>query len=259
MEKRTYTIKSTEIAVFESGKKDAPVTLIWAHGWGQSHKAFHKLIQSFEKTAFNVAVDFPGFGESPMPPDAWSVEDYAEACVEILQQYEGAKIWCGHSFGCRVGIRLAAKYPNSVNGLFLISAAGLKRKRPLHKQIYLNARVMLFKTLKKLAPENYHEKLYALFGSRDFKSAGPMRAIFTKTVNDDLAEAAGHVSCPVHLIYGENDDETPPAFGARFQSLMPNASLTVLPGQDHYTVLAEARHQTAAKLMAFIEEFNKSH
>jgi pimeloyl-ACP methyl ester carboxylesterase len=241
------------------GKKDSPV-FIWGHGWGQSRGAFRPLAQTMEPFGTHVLVDFPGFGESPAPETVWGTEDYAdEAARFIRSQTSGKVIWVGHSFGCRVGLQLAARHPDLIAGLFLIAAAGLKRKRPLWQTVYFKIRVAVYKGLKKMIPLGLvnEEWLKSKFGSADYKNAGArMRGIFVKTVNEDLTEIARTIRCPVALVYGMNDSETPPEIGERLQKLIPGAELTVLPGQDHYTVLGEGRHQVAPILKNFLGRVN---
>lgn len=227
--------------------------VIWAHGWGQTHAAFLPLIQSLTPYADHIALDFPGFGQSPPPSAVWGTEDYADAVALWLNTYSSRKIiWVGHSFGCRVGIRLATKYPDLLSCMCLIAGAGLKRKRPLHKKIYFYCRIKLFKFLKKFVPAGaFKDSLMTKFGSADYKNAGAMRSIFIRTVNEDLTETAKLITCPVTLVYGENDTETPPEFGQRYSKLIPSNELFILDGQDHYTVLSSGRHQVV-KILADI-------
>lgn len=224
----------------------APV-IVWAHGWGQNHAAFLPLADALRKSAGHILIDLPGFGESPPPPGHWGTEDYADAIADWMKEQNFPPvIWVGHSFGCRVGIRLAAKYPERVKGLCLIAAAGLKRERPSFKRLYFYLRIKLFKLLKAFLPQGTtREKILSKFGSADYKNAGPMRSIFIRTVNEDLSETATRVRCPVRLVFGTMDTETPPEFGTRYQRLMPDASLLLLEGLDHYSVLTAGRHQAA--------------
>ena len=41
--------------------------IIWAHGWGQTHDAFVPAIAGLAADAQHIALDFPGFGASPLP------------------------------------------------------------------------------------------------------------------------------------------------------------------------------------------------
>src|SRR5262245_26633086 len=116
-----------------SGTKDVPV-LLWAHGWGQSLESFKPMASSLAPLGKHILIDFPGFGKSAPPPQSWDTGEYADAVASLIRTRVGGKvIWIGHSFGCRVGLQIAARHPELIAGLFLIAAAGLKRKRPLHK------------------------------------------------------------------------------------------------------------------------------
>src|ERR1051325_11137519 len=102
---------------------EAPL-LVWAHGWGHTHANLLPLAEAMQSSARSVLLDFPGFGASPLPAEAWGTAKYAEACAECLASLPpGRRLWIGHSFGCRVGLQLAARHPEAVDGLFLIAAA----------------------------------------------------------------------------------------------------------------------------------------
>ncbi|MDH5722005.1 MAG: alpha/beta hydrolase [Alphaproteobacteria bacterium] len=236
-------------------QKEEPV-IIWAHGWGQDHKAFLQIMESLKSLGNHYMLDFPGFGESSQPPEDWDVQSYADFVAKWLESMNFPPvIWIGHSFGCRVGIRIATKYPDKIQKLILISGAGLKRKRPLHKEIYFYCRIKLFKFLKKFVPEGaFKEKLMARFGSTDYKNAGPIRKVFVRTVNEDLSKLAQNVICPTTLIYGTNDTETPPEFGERYSRLIEDSKLFLLDGQDHYSVLSEGRHQVIKIIADTVKE-----
>ncbi|MEZ5918737.1 MAG: alpha/beta hydrolase [Alphaproteobacteria bacterium] len=231
---------------------EGPLPVFWGHGWGQDHRAFENLAQSFSGAGTHILFDFPGFGGSDTPESVWSTADYADACAALIRTRADKKIlWVGHSFGCRVGLQLAARHPDLVAGLFLIAGAGLPRQRPLHQKLYIKAQVMLFKLMKKcLGAERARQK----FGSADYKNtSGVLRSIFVKTVNENLSDIAQQITCPVILLYGDRDEETPPEIGERLARLIPDANLVVLEGHDHYSLLAQGRHQSAGHLKRFME------
>ncbi|MBL4804452.1 MAG: alpha/beta hydrolase [Alphaproteobacteria bacterium] len=249
---------SQDIYCHHIKKQDAPAErlLFWGHGWGQSHRSLLPLAESLSQTGDHILVDFQGFGQSPAPEEAWDSGDYAEAMAKFIRaQTDKPIFWVGHSFGCRVGLELAARHPDLIAGLCLIAAAGLKRKRSPFKKAYFKARIMTYKALKKLIPFGLPEEwLMKKFASADYKNAGNMRQILVKVVNEDLSDVAQKVQCPTLLIFGENDDETPPEFGERYKSLIKDAELIVMDGFDHYTILSDARHQVAHKIKGFVEQ-----
>ena len=238
--------------------EQAATLVVWGHGWGQNRAAFKPMAQSLLGRAGHLFVDFPGFGESPVPPNPWGVEDYADAVAEFLsaQKNNNKLIWVGHSFGGRVGMRIAVKYPHLIDGLFLVGSHGLKRQRGIWETLRNKSRIYTFKTLKRLAPLTGQslDDLRSKFGSADYRSAGALRPTFMKVIADDLAADAPKIKCPTYLVYGANDTETPPEMGQRLAQLIPNAQITILPAQDHYSVLGAGRHLVLKYLAEFMEK-----
>jgi pimeloyl-ACP methyl ester carboxylesterase len=250
------TVHDAPLAYLSIGAaiESAPLHFIWGHGWGQDHRVFLPLATALERRGAHSLIDFPGFGGSPPPPMIWTTGDYADAMAEWLSMVlRTRRIWVGHSFGCRVGLQLAARHPKLIDGLFLIAAAGLQRNRTLSQQIRIKARIAAYKTLKFLPQLGVDTtSIRSKFGSADYRSAGPMRPIFVKVVQEDLTEIARHVKCPVQLVYGALDDETPPEIGYRLAKLIPDANISVLPRFDHYTILTSAVHQVQNQIEQFI-------
>lgn len=233
--------------------------LIWAHGWGQDHRAFLPLAAQIERAGSHLLLDFPGFGESPPPPSAWGTEDYADAVAAWLATLPRApRVWIGHSFGCRVGLQLAARHPASLDGLVLVAAAGLRRRRTLAQRLRLGMRVALYKALKQLGRLNFPvERWRGRFGSSDYRSAGAMRPVLVKVVQEDLTDIARHVRCPTLLVYGSADRETPPEIGRRLEQLIPNARLVLVEGFDHYSILGDGRHQVLHHMSQFLRSIGR--
>lgn len=246
-----------QFAAFRLGTNTGPASplLIWGHGWGHSHAALRPLAEAVQAIAPSLLVDFPGFGASPMPPSAWGTADYADAVAEWLMRVPaGKRVWIGHSFGSRVGLRLAAQHPGLVDGLFLIAAPGLQPRRSLAEQTRRKVRSLTYKAMRTLIPEGpARDRLRQRFGSADYRQAGAMRPIFVKTATEDLGPVARQVRCPTVLVYGERDSETPPDIGERLQQMIPRSELAVLRGLDHWTVLSEGRHQIAHRIGRFLE------
>ncbi len=236
--------------------ESADTLIIWAHGWGQNRKAFAPLAEAFQNRAANILIDFPGFGDSPLPPEPWGSAQYAAAMAEFIEPYRHIKniIWVGHSFGGRVGIELAARRADLVNGLFLVASAGLRRRRGLIQRISTSLRIAFFKTLQHLAPFMgiSLDDLRKKFGSPDYRNAGALRPVLLKVVGENLTEQAKLIRCPTFLVYGSDDNETPPEIGERLAALIPDAQLSILPGQDHYSVLGAGRHLVLKRLSDFI-------
>ncbi len=252
-----YTVDGgTTLAVTEIGtrKENAPY-LIWGHGWGQSAAALVPLAESLKPFAASSLIDFPGFGNSPKPPDTWSTAEYADLVAVWVRTLGREKlVWIGHSFGGRIGLQLAARHPDLLSGMVLIASAGLQRRRTVAARTRLAYRKAVFKTARRLLREGpLIDRLRHRMGSSDYRAAGVLRPILTRVVSEDLTPAAKAVRCRTLLIYGTADTETPPEIGQRLSALIPNAELVLLNGFTHLSVLSEGRHQVALQIRKFLE------
>lgn len=251
-------VRGADLAVFRLAGDSAagPVELIWGHGWGHTHKNLLPLAQAMRRTARSVLIDFPGFGASPLPPGAWDTADYADAVAEWLAGLAPARrIWIAHSFGCRVGLQLAARHPERLAGLFLIAAAGLPPRRSPWARLRVAARRWTFRLARQFTHEGpARDRLRDRFGSADYRAAGELRPILVKAVTEDLSAAARAVRCPSVLVVGDRDRETPPELATRLHRMMPQSRLVVLRGFDHWSILTDGRHQIVQLLGEFMEQ-----
>lgn len=218
--------------------------------------AFGRLADLFSGDAQNQLFDQPGFGKTAISVVGNGTRDYAEELADILEG-TGPHIFVGHSFGVRVSIQLAAHHPELVAGIVGIAGAGLQKKR----SIGFKLRAKLLQTWGKATRvidrtfgSTLRAKFEARFGSADYRNAGDMRPTLVKVVNEDLSPEAGQISCPVCLIYGALDTETPPEFGERYQKMMKNAELHTLEGYDHWDILTRGAYQCEAVIKRFLEK-----
>jgi len=231
-------------------------TILWLHGWGQDHQSLLPLAGLFKSKFKTILFDLPGFGKTPMLEGEAGPEEYAEALIrEIEKTLKEPVIIAGHSFGCRVAIRLAARRPDLVSALVLIAAAGLKRDRgPLFriKSLWLKLLSRLAGVSDGLFKTNFKAAFSQKFGSRDYRNAGALRPTFVKTVNEDLTGHARKISCPVLLLFGSEDTETPPEFGERYQALIHGSDLKILQGIDHLGILTAGKHKCQHYMSGFL-------
>lgn len=199
-----------------------PIVLL--HGWGQNHYMM-KFLQDYFCDSYKVInLDLPGFHESSEPPSIWSIKDYAICIQEVLTALHivDAPIFIAHSFGARIAMRYALKYP--VNRLILTGAAGIRKNRGWTYYV----RVYTYKLLKRL-------HIATTMGSEDYQSASErMRGVLIASVEDDIKYELQHIACPSLLVWGEKDKETPLWMGKMMEQKMPNATLVILPNEDHF-------------------------
>ena len=214
------------------------------HGWGASIETIYPLAAQLSKLGYRcVMLDLPGFGESAEPRRAWSVRDYVDCCLALLDAHDWpCAHYFGHSLGGRIGLMLVAEHPQRINKMTLSNSAGIRVEPGIGQRLRLGAYRRARSSLQKIGAKSTAENLRRLynqrFGSADFLQASPlMRQTLAQIVNQDLLEYARRAAKPTVLIWGDEDEETPLWMGRMLENAMPDAALIVQPGAGHYAYL----------------------
>lgn len=174
--------------------------IVFLHGWGASRTAFLFVAKRLSVKYRTTILDFAGFGNSQEPDEPYTVSEYADDVVKLFAVC-GIKeaTLVGHSFGGRVAIEIASKYPHLVERLILIDSAGLKPRR---KPSYY-VKVAIHKILKKFGKTG-------LKGSSDYAIlSDTMKKTFINVVNYDQRGALCNIDAPTVVFWGNKDKETP--------------------------------------------------
>lgn len=241
----------------------APVLML--HGWGCNIDTFAPVSRELAKTRKVIALDFPGFGDSPEPREPWGVGEYTDLTEAFIRHLgiEGADV-INHSFGGRVSILLASRFPELVGRIVFTDAAGVLPKRGLRYKL----RVGWYKVKKKVALSRLGRAVCRLFGvdvEARMKSAGSedyralqtdvMRQTFVRVVNEDLTPYLKDIKASSLLIFGSEDTATPVAMGQVMEREIVDSALIVLDGAGHYSYLDQfGRYMAIVKSFLEIEE-----
>lgn len=218
--------------------------ILLLHGWGQNIQMMKPLGDAFCDKCRVTIIDFPGFGESEEPKEAWTIEKYSLMLEDFVKQVGIKKpIVMGHSFGGRVAIRYSSRNP--IEKLVLFGSPCIRFQEEL------SLKVKILKKLKKLPGLNQlGEYMKNFIGSRDYKAASPiMRQTLVEVVNEDLSKYAREIEEPTLLIWGENDTEAPLNEAQELEKIMMDAALIVLPG-THYAYL-----ENLGRVIAILNNF----
>lgn len=217
------------------GKKNRPIMLI-LHGWKRSLIEWLTIAKVLEEKYQVVLLDLPGFGQTGMPQKPFSIYDYATFVEHFLDKLEIKKVsLMGHSFGGRIGIILSAQ-TKRIENLLLIDAAGIEKRSPVAKM-----KIAFFKIAKVILPKKFVEGLRMQLGSPDYKSAGAMRTIFLKVINEDLSYLLPDIAIPTLIVWGEMDTEVPLWKTQQMKKQIPHAKLRVVWGADHSPYLGKPK------------------
>jgi pimeloyl-ACP methyl ester carboxylesterase len=237
---------------------DVPRHLVFLHGWRLTRESLRGIAILFQNTFRVHLIDLPGFSDLPAPPPDWDTIKYADLVQGYLAAHlSGPVVLIGHSFGGRVALRLGARRLRNIAGLVLMAVPGLPARgyspaRLRRIAIRRLRRVLIsLRALTGPGPLAWHTRR---FGSRDYLAAGELRSIFIRTVNEDLTESARATSCPVLLVYGLDDTETPSELAFRYATLMDGrATIDVLPHIDHHLYVGTGAHLCAFKIRNWLD------
>jgi len=221
----------------------APVVIL--HGWCTEREPYEPLADLVSFGYRAIAPSLPGFGGSEEPPEAWSVDQFADVICEFIVSLGLERvILMGHSYGGRVIIKLASRerLPFEVDKIILVDAAGVLPKRGLGYKLKvakykIGKKILLLPPCRKLFPKAV-EKLQSKSGSSDYAKASPvMRGCLVKAVNEDLTPLFEKIKYEVLLIWGTLDDATPISDAVLMEKLMPDAGLARIEGAGHFSWL----------------------
>lgn len=234
----TVAAGGQESRLFVSGSGEPVVVL---HGWGGRIESMAPVLTCLRDGWKVLALDLPGFGESPPPQGVWGTADYAAYVTDVLA---GAGVesahFVGHSFGAKTSLYLAASRPELVRKLVLVGSSGL-RSAPSMRVKLKRAAGKTARLAGALGPpgRSLRQAIYDRIASEDYKQAGPMRPILVKVVNEDLSNLLPSVSSSTLLVWGTEDDAVPVAHARAMERAIPDAGLVLFEGAGHFAYLDE--------------------
>jgi pimeloyl-ACP methyl ester carboxylesterase len=216
-------------ALFAETYGEGSPNVLALHGWGRRGRDFAVVLEGLS----GIAPDLPGFGATPAPDTPIGAEAYADIVSDLLDSFDGPPILVGHSFGGRVAVCLAAKYPDRVGPLVLTGVPLIRTGKSTRPA--LGYRLVRWLNRIGVVSEERLEQEKRRRGSADYRAAtGVMRDILVRVVNESYEHQLSRLEGPVSLIWGEDDHEVPVSVAEMAKSLIKEASLEVLPGVGHF-------------------------
>ena len=132
----------------------------------------------------------------------------------------------GHSFGGRVAIYIAAKYPEKVEKLVLVDSAGIKPRRGIKYRL----KILLHKILKKFGK--------GLKGSKDYRAlSSVMKKTFQNVVNYDETYLLSDITADTAIFWGDKDKDTPLYMARKLNKKIKSSHLFLLTNAGHFSYL----------------------
>ncbi|GIW69901.1 MAG: alpha/beta hydrolase [Patescibacteria group bacterium] len=207
-------------------------TILFLHGWGGSSSSWEPNIRELRKYFDCVAIDLPGFGISDTPKNIRGVKEYAEFVRSFVEKLSiNNYVMVGKSFGGRIALYYASKWPHDLSHLILVASAGVEKHGA-----WSNMKVSLA-SLGKLLVKNAFPSLESsarrafYFVTRVKKDESDYKWEVKKLVTRaDLSEVAGNINVPTLIIWGEDDNVLSVKVGKRLHSLIRGSRLVLIKG-----------------------------
>ncbi|MDR0696604.1 MAG: alpha/beta hydrolase [Christensenellaceae bacterium] len=213
------------------------------HGWGCDSKNLENVASILSHEFRVTLVDFYGFGKTPHPERVLKIEDYADSIIAIISNYKMINITLlGHSFGSRIAIFLAAKYPAFFKNIILLNPAGIK---PFYGPIHY-FKINLFKLIRAL------NLPIASFGSTDYLNLkGYKRDSFKNIVTFHLNKFLHKITIPTLIIAGKNDKVIKLYMVRKLTRMIKHAKCIVIDNASHFCHL-ERPNETLSVIKEFL-------
>jgi pimeloyl-ACP methyl ester carboxylesterase len=262
---RWQIVDGTPVNTIELTPPDASEMqpLVFVHGLSGSWQNWLEQLPVFAHERRVIALDLPGFGYSPMPEQKLSISGYARLLDRLLDQLEiDAAAVVGNSMGGFIGAELAIAFPQRVERLVLISAAGLStHEHPGSKRVLPAMRrgerilmasgawaasksdaVARHARLRDAAlgvVVRHPARLPAALAAEQIRGAGKPGFLqgLEAVLDYEIRERLGEIACPTLIVWGDHDRLINVRDADVFAELIPNSRKIVFPDTGHMAML----------------------
>jgi pimeloyl-ACP methyl ester carboxylesterase len=257
----------------EGSETTHPVVLV--HGLGGCWQNWLENIPRLAAEGRRViALDLPGAGFSEMPREEISISGYGRCVNALCDELDvGEVVLVGNSMGGFVAAETAIQFPERVERLALLAAAGITTTDILRGPVMAGSRLFaaiaaraaassdrlvtrprlripMFGVIARypqLIPADMLHEMTQGSGRDGFVPA--LRAILHYDFRDRLTE----IRCPTLIIWGEDDMLVPNRDAGEFERLIPDSRKVVLEDTGHVAMIE--RPQTVNDLLVeFLNE-----
>lgn len=231
---------------------------VFLHGLGATHRYWLRQLEAAPIAGRVTLVDLLGFGDSPKPWFRHTPERHVERLHAVIGEERG-QVLVGHSLGAAIALAYAARHPDRVSKLVLVSlpcfvggekAAYRWLRRTPEGWLFTNALLMtvacivtrrvIGKLIPYLRPDLPREVAEDVV-KHSWMAA--MTSLWDVVYRHDFWEDANALpdQLPVVCIHGDRDTTIPTGGVCALATGKPNWRVVTLPNVDHHPWLREPK------------------
>jgi 4,5:9,10-diseco-3-hydroxy-5,9,17-trioxoandrosta-1(10),2-diene-4-oate hydrolase len=261
---RWVTLCGGPVNVIELGAGEAQ-PIVFVHGLSGSWQNWLEQLPVLAAERRVVALDLPGFGHSPMPAGEISIAGYARVLDQLMGELGiDAAAVVGNSMGGFIGAELAISFPQRVERLVLISAAGistygdarLERSMPALRRAqrllaasaaWMAARSDTVTRRPRLRDATlrlvvaHPSKLPGALAAEQLRGAGKpgFMSALEAVAGYDVRGRLPEIACPVLIVWGKLDRLITVRDADVFADLIPRSRKVVFADTGHMAMLEQ--------------------
>ena len=224
------------------------IPIIVLHGLMGGLSNFDSVIKHFSQKGYNVIIpELPIYTMSILKTNVKSFAKYLHDFIEF-KGFENV-ILLGNSLGGHIGLYHTKLYPKKVKALIITGSSGLYEsamgggytKRSDYEVIKKKAQDVFYNPA--IATKTIIDEVYETVNDRN--KLIKTLAIAKSAIRHNMAKDLPKMNLPTCIIWGKNDNVTPPEVAVEFNELLPDSELFWIDKCGH------------AAMMEHPEEFNQ--
>lgn len=241
-ELRSTPVFGQKICYYDVGAGPALVLL---HGIGGDADDWAFCLDALSKSHRVVALDLLGFGRSDKPHIDYSIAGFVEVLQQFLQTLGMERTsLLGGSLGGWIAATFALQFPQMVDKLVLVDAAGLWEDTV---ELPVDLRVSTRQHMREVFDFLFHDRSLATddlvdLAYRQHLERGDGYTIHNLLQNlqdgrERLDESIAALKGPTLIVWGEQDAMVPVAAAHNFHTLIPGSQLEIISECGHLPAL----------------------
>jgi 2-hydroxy-6-oxonona-2,4-dienedioate hydrolase len=251
-----YEVKQKDKFRFVEEGEGEPLVLL--HGLFGALSNFEKLIEYFRQHNKVIVPILPLFDLDILHTTVGGLAKFVHKFLEA-RDYKNVHI-LGNSLGGHVGLIHVLKHPERVKSLILTGSSGLFEngmgdsypKRGDYEYIKNKTELTFYDP--QTATKELVDEVYGIINNRI--KAIKIIALAKSAIRNNLGEELNQIKQPTLLIWGNNDNITPPFVAREFNKLIPNSELQFIDKCGHAPMM-EVPDEFNIILHKFLKKLNE--